>query len=173
MSDGETRVGAVVAGYDVTVVNERAVRAAAGILFLSGGISFALAVMEQSVRPLQPFGLFFVLDMLVRVLIGDRWSPTLVIGRLVVRGQRPEWVGAEQKTFAWWLGGGLAATSCMTMGVFAAPLWVTLALCSVCLTLLFLETAFGICVGCALQARFGKRAPQYCPGGSCDRPVVR
>ncbi|MCW5954727.1 MAG: DUF4395 family protein, partial [Propionibacteriaceae bacterium] len=53
-------------------------------------------------------------------------------------------------------------------GLLAAPLWVTLALCSLCLTLLFLETAFGICVGCALQTRFGKQRPMYCPGDSCD-----
>lgn len=162
------RIGEHVPGYEVPVINERAVRAAAGTLFLAGGLAFALAVFEQSPRPLQPFGLFFVMDMFVRVVAGDRWSPTLALGRLVVRRQRPEWVGASQKEFAWWLGLGLALTSCMTMGLLAAPLWITLALCGLCLSLLFLETAFGICVGCALQARFGRRAPMYCPGDSCE-----
>lgn len=162
------RIGRVVPGYEVPVIDERAVRAAAGILFLAGGIAFALAVFEQSTRPLQPFGMFFVMDMFVRVVVGDQWSPTLALGGLIVRRQRPEWVGASQKEFAWWLGLGLALTSCMTMGLLAAPLWITLVLCSVCLSLLFLETAFGICVGCALQIRFGKQAPRYCPGGSCD-----
>lgn len=119
---------------------------------------------------MQPFGLVFMIDMLIRVLAGDRWSPSLALGRVAVRRQRPEWVGAQQKAFAWWLGFGLALVSCSTMGLFAAPLWVTLALCSVCLTFLFLETAFGICVGCALQARFGKTAPRYCAGGTCDVP---
>ncbi len=91
-----------------------------------------------------------------------------VVDERAVRGQRPEWVGAPQKVFAWWLGFALALISCASMGLFAAPLWLTLALCSVCLVLLFLETAFGICVGCALQARFSKDAPMYCPGGSCE-----
>lgn len=163
-----TRIGTTVPGYDEPVVNERAVRAAAGILFLAGGIAVALAVFEQSSRPLQPFGMFFVMDMFVRVMVGDRWSPTLALGRLIVGRQRPEWVGATQKEFAWWLGLGLALTSCLAMGLLGAPLWVTLALCGLCLSLLFLETAFGICVGCALQARFGARPPRYCPGDSCD-----
>lgn len=167
-ADEATRIGVVVPGYDVPMINERAVRVAAGVLLLGGGIAFALAVFEQSTRPLQPFGVFFVMDVFVRVVAGDRWSPTLALGRLVVRRQRPQWVGASQKEFAWWLGLGLALTSCLTMGLLAAPLWVTLALCGICLSLLFLETAFGICVGCALQARFGKRAHRYCPGGSCD-----
>ena len=86
---------------------------------------------------------------------------------LVVHRQRPEWVGAAQKEFAWWLGFGLAAVSCATMGLFAAPLWLTLTLCGLCLSILFLETAFGICVGCALQSRFGRTPPRYCPGDSC------
>ena len=163
------RIGEIVPGYRVPVIDEPAVRAAAGILFLAGGAAFAVAVFEQSARPLQPFAVLFMADMLLRVAVGDRWSPTLALGRLVVRGQRPEWVGAPQKEFAWWLGLGLALASCSAMGVLAAPLWLTLALCGLCLSLLFLETAFGICVGCALQARFGRRPPEHCPGGSCDR----
>ena len=162
------RIGTIVPGYAVPVINERAVRAAAGILFLLGGAAFATAFFTESIQPLQPFGMFFLLDMMLRVVAGDRWSPTLVLGRLVVSRQRPEWVGASQKEFAWWLGFALAAVSCASMGLFAAPLWVTLALCSVCLILLFLETAFGICVGCVLQKRFGKQPPMYCPGGTCD-----
>lgn len=162
------RIGTLVPGYEIAVINERAVRTAAGLLFLLGGIAFAFAVATESIRPLQPFGMLFMIDMMLRVTLGDRWSPSLAFGRLIVRRQQPEWVGAAQKQFAWWLGFGLAALSCTTMGLFAAPLWVTLALCSVCLTLLFLETAFGICVGCALQSRFGKEPPRYCPGGTCD-----
>lgn len=169
-TDERPQIGQYVPGYEVPVINERAVRAAAGILFLAGGAAMAAAVAAGSTQPMQPFGLFFMMDMLIRVLVGDRWSPTLALGRLAVRRQQPEWVGAEQKAFAWWLGFGLAVVSCSTMGLFAAPLWLTLALCSICLSFLFLETAFGICVGCALQARFGRTAPRYCPGGTCELP---
>lgn len=165
---GAPRIGRIVPGYTIPVLNERAVRAAAGILFLAGGIAFGAAIVQQSLQPLQPFGMFFMLDMLLRVVAGDRWSPTLALGRMIVRRQVPEWVGAPQKEFAWWLGFGLAAVSCATMGFFAAPLWLSLALCGICLVLLFLETAFGICVGCALQRIFSRTPPMHCPGGTCD-----
>ncbi|PJJ82562.1 uncharacterized protein DUF4395 [Salinibacterium amurskyense] len=160
-------VGSVVEGYDIPVVNERAVRVAAGILFLAGAISITLAVIQHSAAPLRPFGVFFMLDMLVRVTVGDRWSPTLALGRLIVRRQQPNWVGAPQKEFAWWLGYGLALLSCAGMGLLGAPLEATLVLCGLCLTMLFLEAAFGICVGCALQRVLTTTPPQYCPGDSC------
>ncbi|WP_119697728.1 DUF4395 domain-containing protein [Microbacterium halotolerans] len=170
-SSAETRaprIGRVVLGYTIPVIDERAVRAAAGILLLLGGVAFATAFFTGSTQPLQPFGMFFMIDMLLRVTAGDRWSPALLLGRLAVRWQRPEWVGAPQKEFAWWLGFGLAFVACVSMGLFAAPFWLTLALCGVCLILLFLETAFGICVGCALQRRFSGQPPMYCPGDTCD-----
>lgn len=165
------KIGEIVPGYAIPVINERAVRAAAGILFLLGGVAFATAFFSGSIQPLQPFGMLFMVDMLLRVTAADRWSPSLALGRLVVRGQQPEWVGAPQKQFAWWLGFGLAFVSCAVMGFFAAPLWLTLSLCGLCLMLLFLETAFGICVGCLLQTRFGKNPPMYCPGGTCEVKV--
>ncbi|AZN29535.1 DUF4395 domain-containing protein [Flaviflexus salsibiostraticola] len=162
------RIGTHVPGYLVPVIDERAVRAAAGILLLVGGIAFGAALSAGSSAPLTPFGMLFMVDMLARIGLGDRWSPSLALGRLAVRGQRPEWVGAPQKEFAWMLGFGLAFVSCSTMGLVAAPLWVTLALCATCLTLLFLESAFGICVGCALQRHVGRATPMYCPGGVCE-----
>lgn len=164
-------IGRWVAGYEVPVVNEREIRAGAGILFLLGTIAVMVALVQDSVRPLQPFGMLFMIDMLIRVVWSDRFSPSLALGRLIVRNQVPEWVGAPQKRFAWWLGFGLALISCASMGLLALPFWVTLALCSVCLSFLFLETAFGICVGCALQQRFGKQPVMYCPGGTCEVPI--
>lgn len=160
-------LGRIVPGYEIPVINERAVRAAAGILFLGGIIAYGFAIVTGSTGPLKPFGMFFIFDMLLRVTVGDRWSPTLGLGRLIVIRQKPEWVGARQKEFAWWLGLMLALISCTTMGLLAAPLWVTLALCGLCLSLLFIETAFGICVGCTLQSLFGKTRPRYCPGDTC------
>lgn len=171
--ESKPTIGRYLPGYAVPVVNERAVRAAAGLLFLAGAISWGLAAHTGSQQPLQPFGMFFLIDMLLRVLVGDRWSPTLALGRLIVSCQRPEWVGAPQKAFAWWLGFGLALVSCAGMGLLQAPLWLTLSLCGLCLSLLFIETAFGICVGCALQSAFGRRAPQHCPGDSCAAPAGR
>ncbi|PFG33231.1 DUF4395 domain-containing protein [Sanguibacter antarcticus] len=164
-------IGTRVPGFDVPVIDERAVRAAAGILFLAGAVAFGMAAASGSTRPLQPFGMFFMLDMMLRITMGDRWSPALLVGRLIVRRQAPEWVGAPQKEFAWWLSFGLAAVSCASMGFLPVPFSLTLALCGVCLSMLFVETAFGICVGCALQRVLTRTPPQYCPGDTCSVPT--
>lgn len=160
-------VGVVRPGFDVPVIDERAVRAAAGILFLAGAVAFGLAAATGSSAPLKPFGMAVLLDLGLRVGLGDRWSPTLALGRLIVRRQTPEWVGAPQKVFAWGLGFALAAATCVATGWLATPLAVTLALCGLCLTLLFVETAFGICLGCSLQRVLIRTPPSHCPGVAC------
>lgn len=161
-------IGTWVPGYSVPVINERAVRAAAGILFLLGAIAWGTALATGSMQWLKPFGFLFVIDMGIRVTLGDKWSPTMMLGRLAVLGQKPEWVGASQKGYAWWLGLFMASTFCALTGFLNAPLGVALMLCGLCLSLLFMEAAFGICVGCKLQALFGKVEPMYCPGGTCQ-----
>lgn len=164
------RVGRIIPGYAVPVINEREARAAAGLLFLPGIVLYLTAIHTGTADPLKPFGAAFVLDMLIRVVAGDRYAPSLALARLIVSRQRPEWVGAPQKVFAWWLGYGMGLAACLATGLLQAPLWVTLALCGTCLALLFLETAFGICVGCALQSRFSRTAPQQCPDDTCALP---
>lgn len=161
-------VGQWIDGYEIPVINERAVRAAAGILMVIGAIAIAAAWKYDNRELLKPFGIFFMFDMVTRLFLGDKWSPTMAVGRVIVRKQNPEWVGASQKLWAWWLGYGMALTSCFAMGFFAAPLWFLLALCSLCVTFLFFEAAFGICIGCSLQRVFSKTKPQYCPGGTCE-----
>lgn len=164
------RIGRIIPGYTVPVINEREARAAAGLLFLPGIVLYLNAVHTGSADPLKPFGAVFVLDMLIRVLAGDRFAPSLALARMIVARQQPEWVGASQKMFAWWLGYSMGLAACLATGILQAPLWVTLILCGVCLTFLFLETAFGICVGCRLQSLFSRTPPQYCAGGTCEMP---
>ncbi|MCI2177828.1 MAG: DUF4395 domain-containing protein [Ancrocorticia sp.] len=163
-------IGQIVPGYSVPVINERAVRAAAGLLMLSGGIAYAFAIAANSGAPLKPFGIVFMADMLIRVTAGDRYSPSLALGRVIVRRQKPEWVGASQKAYAWWFGVAMAMTSCFAMGYFGAPFAAIAVLCGFCLAMLFMEASFGICVGCTLQRVFDRRNPTlYCPGGACRR----
>ncbi|GAA1614862.1 MULTISPECIES: DUF4395 domain-containing protein [Leucobacter] len=164
------RIGRIVPGYAVPVINEREARAAAGLLFLPGIVLYLTAIHAGTAQPLKPFGAVFVLDMLIRVLVGDRYAPSLALARIIVSRQQPEWVGAPQKLFAWWLGYGMGLLACLATGLLQAPLWVTLVLCGICLTMLFLETAFGICVGCRLQSLLTKTPPKYCAGGTCEIP---
>jgi hypothetical protein len=42
----------------------------------------------------------FLTDFIIRVFVNPKFSPTLIIGRLIVSNQVPEYVGAPQKKFA-------------------------------------------------------------------------
>ena len=166
-ADDAPVIGEFVDGIDVPVVNERAVRASAGLLFLFGIVAFMTAALTGEFQLLRMFGVTFLFDMLMRLLVGTRYTPSLVIGSLIVRRQRPEWVAAEQKKAAWGFGLVMAFVSCGAMGFLGLSPEITLALCGVCLSLLFVESAFGICVGCELQRRFGKTKPELCAGDTC------
>lgn len=162
------KFGEHVEGYSFEVFNEREVRASAGILFAIGFFGYVTALATANTRFMQAFAVIFIFDMIIRLTISPRYSPTLALGRLAVYRQRPEWVSAHPKRLAWGIGFGLALTTCFLMGRIGAPLPVIFVMCGLCMTLLFLETAFGICVGCILQQRMFGKNPELCPGDSCN-----
>ena len=102
------KFGEDVEGYDIPVLNEREIRAAAGILFLIMFISIMVVILNGDFLMLKYAITIFLTDILIRVFINPKFSPTLIIGRLIVRNQVPEYVGAQQKKFAWIIGVVLA-----------------------------------------------------------------
>jgi hypothetical protein len=92
----------------------------------------------------------------------------MIIGRFVTRNQIPEWVDAEPKKTAWYIGFGMVVVACFTMGWLALTGPVPLALCGICISFLFFESAFGFCAGCWLHMRFSKTPPRLCSGGVCE-----
>jgi len=160
--------GQSVPGIEFGVFNERAVRAAAGLLFLVGFSGWWLAALTEDYGLLRAFGALFMLDMAIRLFGSHRFSPSMAIAALVVRPQRPEWVDAAPKKIAWYLGFGLVTVSCLAMGWFGLTGLLPLVLCAICISFLFMESAFGICIGCELARRFSKQAPRLCPGDVCN-----
>ena len=157
--------GEDVAGYNIPVLNEREIRAAAGILFLMMFISILVVVLKGDFLLLKYAITIFLTDILIRVSVNPKFSPSLIIGRLIVRNQVPEYVGAQQKKFAWIIGVVLAATMFILLVVVNAYSPITGLICLICLAFLFFETAFGICLGCKFYSLFYKA--QYCPGEVC------
>lgn len=104
----------------------------------------------------------------VRVLVNPKYAPSMILGRLIIRHQVPDYVGAPQKHFAWTIGLGLgiAMLWLLVLNDIRGPL--NLVICFSCLMLLFFETAFGICLGCYLYHVITKKAPQLCPGNTCQ-----
>ncbi|MEP7253539.1 MAG: DUF4395 domain-containing protein [Ginsengibacter sp.] len=161
--------GERVEGYNIPVLNEREIRASAGILFLGVFISLILILFDGNFVPAKYFITLFLTDLIIRVFINPKFAPSLIIGRLIVRNQVPEYVGAQQKKFAWVIGIFLAALMFLFLIIINSYSPVTGLTCLVCLIFLFFETAFGICLGCKVYSLFYKEKAQYCPGEVCDR----
>src|SRR4026207_2582783 len=140
--------GEDVKGYNIPVLNEREIRASAGILFLATFISLMLIIFKNNFLPIKYVITIFLTDFIIRVFVNPKFSPTLIIGRLIVRNQVPEYVGAQQKKFAWIIGVALSATMFILMVLLNSYGIISGVICLVCLLFLFFESAFGICLGC-------------------------
>ncbi len=155
-------------GYGVPVLNERAVRAAAGIVFFFAIVSFMNAWLIGNFQPTRVFVIAFLIDFTLRIFVNPRYAPSLILGQWVVRKQQPEYVGAPQKRFAWAIGFVLALTMLYLVVIKHVIGPINLIVCAACLVLLFFESAFGICIGCKVYNLFNKDQAQLCPGGVCE-----
>jgi hypothetical protein len=155
-------------GYNIPVLNEREVRASAGILFLATFMSLMFIIFKNNFVPIKYVITIFLTDFIIRVFVNPKFSPTLIIGRLIVRNQVPEYVGAQQKKFAWIIGVALSGTMFIFMVLVNSYSPITGIICLICLVFLFFESAFGICLGCKFYSLFHKEKAQYCPGEICD-----
>ena len=162
--------GEEVAGYEVRVLNEREARAAAAILFVGAFIGLTNGVMLGTAVFSKYFVTFFAIDFTIRVL-QPRYAPSLLLGRFFVRNQKPEYVGAAQKRFAWLLGMILAWPMFYYLVIHFEPNPVKVFVCLICMALLFFEAAFSICLGCKIFGWIKRKDPKYCPGGVCELQV--
>ncbi|HHD78892.1 MAG TPA: DUF4395 domain-containing protein [Epsilonproteobacteria bacterium] len=162
--------GETVPGYEVPVLNEREARAAAGILFIGAFIGLTNGTMMGTAVFSKYFVTFFAIDFTMRV-IQPRYAPSLLLGRFFVRNQKPEYVGATQKRFAWMLGLILAYPMFYYLVIDFQPNPIKVLVCLLCMALLFFESAFSICLGCKIFSWIKRKDPVYCPGGVCEIQV--
>ena len=160
--------GEQIDGYPVRVLNESAVRAGAGIVFLFAIVSFMNAWLTGNFQPTRVFVAAFLIDFTIRIFINPRYTPSLVVGHWFVRKQLPDYVGAPQKRFAWAIGFALALAMLYLVVINNVVGPVNLIVCTACLVLLFFEAAFGICIGCKVYNLFNREQAQLCPGGACE-----
>jgi len=159
--------GEKVFGYENGVINEREARAAAGILFLFGMLSFLNSFMLGNFAFTQYFVGFFMIDFLIRI-INPSYSPSMLLGRFFVRNQIPEYVGADQKRFAWTIGFLLSAVMFYLVVLNPQMNPIKILICIICLALLISESAFSVCLGCKIYNLFNKEKATNCPGGVCE-----
>lgn len=172
--------GASIPGFPFKVLNEREVRGISGILLLLGFIAFIHTFILSNYGVLPVISGILLFHFSVSVLINPNFSPITQLARWMVRKQDPIYIGAVQKQFAWTLGMFLT----LTIFIFANLLNTTgdiryfqpaCFLCVICLLLMFLETAFGICVGCklyffAIRIKLLKKPAVMpnCMGNACE-----
>lgn len=160
-------------GYAVPVLNERAVRAAAGIVFFFAMVSFMNAWLVGNFQPTRVFVVAFLVDFTLRIFVNPKFAPSLIVGQWMVRKQQPEWVGAPQKRFAWAIGFALAVVMLVLVVIRHVVGPLNLIVCAACLMLLFFESAFGICIGCKVYNLLHQDHAQLCPGGVCEFKPAR
>jgi hypothetical protein len=114
------RFGEIVPGYEIPVLNEREVRAAAGILFFFALLSFMNSWLMGNFRLTRIFVIAFLIDFTIRIFINPKYSPSMILGRIAVRKQVPEWAGAPQKRFAWAIASAFTARPSRRRGPPAA-----------------------------------------------------
>lgn len=171
------------------VVNERAVRAGAGLMFTVGLFAMMSVIYERDFA--LAFGVVFVfwVDFLLKVFVGPGASYFGMIGRWLTKKQRPEYVGAIQKRFAWSIGVGISSIVLILIGyqlffasICAPELFgmsflclLAMMLCGVCLTFMWFESAVGFCIGCTIYLWLVKKGiikkeehMPVCPGGVCQ-----
>ena len=175
---GQRIQGLSVNGRDLRagVFNENEVRAAAGMTMVIGAVAFVLALTQQVYLPLQLVTIFFFIEFSIRVAAGLQYSPLGRLSHVLVRRLEPEWVSARPKRFAWSMGVGLsfAMVIITNVGIRGA---LPATLCSICLALMWMESALGLCAGCELYAFLRRRgwiakdeAIEICAGGICEAP---
>jgi hypothetical protein len=168
MSKAVFQFGETLPGYSIAVLNERAVRAAAGILFFFAMVTFMNAMLLGNFQPTRVFVVAFLIDFTLRIFVNPKFSPSLILGQWIVRKQEPEYVGAPQKRFAWAIGFTLALLMLYFIVIKGAIGPINMLVCGTCLLLLFFESSFGICIGCKLYDRFSKNKVELCPGNVCS-----
>ncbi|MCW8820917.1 MAG: DUF4395 domain-containing protein [Sulfurovum sp.] len=160
--------GEIVEGYTMPVLNEREARAGAGILLLPAVASFVNSYLTHNFIFTKIFVTVFMVDFFIRIFINPNYAPSLILGRFFVQNQTPEYVGAKQKRFAWSIGFVLSIIMFLIIVIFEIMTPVKIAICLLCITFLFSETAFGICLGCIIYNKTQKNRPLYCAGNVCE-----
>ena len=170
--------GEIQEGIPYKVLDERVIRASAGIMLFLAMIAFVNGFVLQKFDVIPYISGFLLLNFSIGIFLNPNYAPTYILGKLIVKGQTAIPIGAIQKKFAWTLGllmsGGVFGLSLLLLKdpSFFKPVCF---LCVWCLAFLYLESAFGICVGCKIYHLFldwkilkQPAVKPNCMGDSCE-----
>ncbi len=132
------------------VFNERWIRATAWIMMLVGFFAFVIVFTTKDFVYLYPVVIAFLIQFLLSVVWWPQVAPFSILWERFVRKQKPDYVWAIQKRFAWSLWLAMAITMTVVTIWFWLTWFIPFAICITCLFLMWMESALGICVGCKI-----------------------
>lgn len=157
------------------VLNERAIRASAGLMFLIGILTFFIVFSTKNILYILPTLTLFWIQFFIAVFFSPRYAPFSLVGRWIVRKQKPEYVWAIQKRFAWFLGLFMATLMAGVLLIQPQVGPLPFFICWLCLSFMWLESSCWICVWCRiygfLLAKKVISEPDVrpaCPGWACS-----
>jgi hypothetical protein len=172
--------GIFIEGKKFRVVDERVMRLNALFILILAGTAFYNG-FELNNFAVLPFIVGAIwLNFIVGLFINSNYSPTVALANLILGDEIKKPIGAIQKQFAWGLGLALS-TVILVLSIFlnfySGLFNAVCLLCLICLAILFLETAFKVCLGCelyftAIKLRMIKEPKPderpNCMGDSCE-----
>jgi len=111
------------------------------------------------------------------VILGLPASPIGVISRVRAARAEPDWVSAKPRRFTWTLGMGMSLAMAIITNSDVHGL-LPRTICLICLTMMWLESVLGVCLGCEFHAFLVRRgwtekdsAFEICVNGVCEIPA--
>jgi len=156
------------------VVNENAVRAWAGLMFVLWMIALIVSITTKTPLLAVYIVPFIALDLFIKVFIWPMYSPFMLMWEYLVRDKKPEYVWAQQKQFAWiiWL---ILASMVMLILLVLWVCWPAMLICIVCLYFMWQEAVLWNCIWCNIYTKLRDKghilheehAP-VCAWGACE-----
>ncbi len=157
-------------------VDERRVRAAAGLTMAAGAIAFAVAVLDSTPVLIRIVSLVFAVDFTIRVVDRLEHSPVGFAAGWLVSRRHLQLVSARPKRFAWALGAAMSTTMAVITNLGVRGV-VPRTICVICLVLMWAEAVLGLCIGCEIYGALVRRGwigeqPGFdvCANGVCAIP---
>ena len=139
------------------VLNERAIRATAWLMFAIGLSTMMYTVLTHDRSVMYRVVPIFWIHFLIAALWWPRYSPVARIWQWLVRKQKPDYVWAIQKRFAWWIGLWMWTLMMIVSFWLHIRWWWPMIICGICLLFMRLESAAWICVWCKIYYRLIKK----------------
>lgn len=154
--------------YNIKVFNEREIRAGAGIMFTLAIIAFMNSWLLWNFFYTKVFVVVFLIDFAIRLFVNPKFAPSLILARLIVWNQKPEYVWAPQKRFAWliWFILGFIILYTLILNNIIGPF--NMIICVLCLILFWFESIFWICIWCKMYNLFTKNKSELCAWWVCE-----